>query len=279
MHMTLDKRGSLQKALAFTIASMIVSISMLAGTTSAQDVIERPPLKPISGPKANQVAFVIDDFGNNMEGTEEILALPVPLTVAVMPFLPSTKRDAELAHEKGHDVFVHLPMEPMKGKASWMGPGGITTKMSNEEIRKRVENAIDDVPHAIGMNNHMGSKATADERVMRIVLQVCKERGLIYLDSKTTARSVAQKIAKELGVPYLENGIFLDDVYTLSHITRQMERLCKRIDSKAGPVHIAIGHVGPPGKKTASVLSEYIPRIQKEASFVTISMLISNGMP
>ncbi|USG68476.1 divergent polysaccharide deacetylase family protein [Brevibacillus ruminantium] len=237
------------------------------------------PLTPIEKLKNKQVAFVIDDFGNNMQGTEEILSLPVPLTIAVMPFLPSSKQDAEQAHQKGKDVFVHLPMEPVKGKASWMGPGGITTKMGDAEIRERVHKAIDNIPHAVGLNNHMGSKATADERVMRIVLEVCKERGMIYLDSKTTSKSVAKKLATELGVPYLENKLFLDDIYTVSHITRQMERLCKRIDSQTDPYYIAIGHVGPPGKKTASVLSEYIPRIEKEASFVTISTLVANGAP
>ncbi len=224
-----------------------------------------------------KVAVVIDDFGNNMAGTDDILNLPVPLTVAVMPFLPSTKRDAEQAHRKGHDVFVHLPMEPVKGKRSWLGPGAITTDLSDEEIRDRVRKAIDDVPHAIGLNNHMGSKATADERVMRAVLGVCKERGMIYLDSRTTHRSVAARIAKELGVPFLENELFLDAVYTVSHITRQMETLCRRM--KDHPVCIAIGHVGPPGKKTASVLRRYIPRIQKEATLVTVSTLLNSFTP
>ncbi|UYZ12677.1 divergent polysaccharide deacetylase family protein [Brevibacillus sp. WF146] len=224
-----------------------------------------------------KVAVVIDDFGNNMAGTDDILNLPVSLTVAVMPFLPSTKRDAEQAHRKGHDVFVHLPMEPVKGKRSWLGPGAITTDLSDEEIRDRVRKAIDDVPHAIGLNNHMGSKATADERVMRAVMGVCKERGLIYLDSRTTPRSTASRIARELGVPFLENELFLDDVYTVSHITRQMETLCRRM--KDHPVCIAIGHVGPPGKKTASVLRQYIPRIQKEATLVTVSTLLNSFAP
>ncbi|MFD2370038.1 divergent polysaccharide deacetylase family protein [Brevibacillus sp. GCM10020057] len=226
---------------------------------------------PSSAPQ-KAVAFVIDDFGNNMAGTQEMLALPVPLTVAVMPFMPSTKQDAELAHQRGHDVFVHMPMEPNKGKKSWLGPGAITSDLSDDEIRQRVQKAIDDVPHAIGMNNHMGSKITANEHIMRIIMEVVKERGLIYLDSKTTDKSVAGKLAAELGVPYAENQLFLDDVYSLPHISGQMEKLCKRIDSL--PVCVAIGHVGPPGKKTASVLRRYIPRIQKEARFVTVSQLV-----
>jgi polysaccharide deacetylase 2 family uncharacterized protein YibQ len=118
-----------------------------------------------------QIAVVIDDFGNNMKGTEQMLQLPIKFTVAVMPFLPTTKQDAEAAYRKGHDVIVHLPMEPIRGLHSWLGPGAILTELPDDEIRKRVEAAIADVPHAIGMNNHMGSKATKDKRVMRVVLE------------------------------------------------------------------------------------------------------------
>ncbi|RXT06319.1 divergent polysaccharide deacetylase family protein [Ammoniphilus sp. CFH 90114] len=222
--------------------------------------------------KSRKVAIVIDDFGNDMLGTEEILQLDIPLTVAVMPFLPTTKRDAEWAYKRGHEVFIHLPMEPRRGKKSWLGPGAITTDLSDEEIRKRVNQAVDQVPHATGMNNHMGSKATADSRVMRIVLEVCKERNLIYLDSKTTHKSVIPELAKEIGVPLIENHIFLDDIYKTSHIDKQFRILLKHIQHH--PECIAIGHVGPPGKKTAAVLKKHIPDIQKEAEFVFVSTLV-----
>ncbi len=220
----------------------------------------------------NELAIVIDDLGNDMKGTEEILQLPVILTLAIMPFLPTTKVDAEKAHRLGHEVIVHLPMEPMKGKASWLGPGAITTSLSNAEIRNRVEAAIEDVPHAVGVNHHMGSKATADERVMKIVLLVCKERGLFYLDSKTTGKSVIPKIAKEENVPYLENEMFFDDVYTLQHIGKQAKRLSKELDHDNST--IAIGHVGVTGLKMATMLKEFIPLYQQKAAIVPLSDLI-----
>ncbi|MGO0058923.1 divergent polysaccharide deacetylase family protein [Brevibacillus fluminis] len=219
-----------------------------------------------------KLAIVIDDFGNNMDGTKEMLDLPIPLTVAVMPFMPSTKQDAELAHTRHHEVFVHLPMEPVKGKRSWLGPGAITTDLSDAEIRKRVQAAIDDVPHAIGINNHMGSKATADERVMRVVLTVCKERGLMFLDSRTTHKSVIPALAKEMGVPYMMNRLFFDDVYTYNHISKQMDLLCNYLNSN-DENYIAIGHVGPPGKKTADVLRKSIPRLKQRAELVFASRL------
>ncbi len=153
-----------------------------------------------------------------------------------------------------------------------MGPGAITTDLSDEEIRSRVNKAIDDVPFAIGLNNHMGSKATADPRVMRIVMDVCRERGLFYLDSRTTPKSVAGAFAREKGVPFLDNKLFLDDQYTFKHIKNQMELLCKTINNRKAC--IAIGHVGPPGKKTARVLLDYIERIKKDAEIVPVSQLI-----
>jgi polysaccharide deacetylase 2 family uncharacterized protein YibQ len=219
------------------------------------------------------VAIVIDDFGNGMKGTEEILSLPIPLTVAVMPFLPTTERDAKLAFAKGHEVIVHLPMEPIHGKKSWLGPGAITIDLTDNEVRKRVNDAIDDVPHAVGINNHMGSKVTADERVMRIILEVCHERGLYYLDSKTTAKSVVASLAKELDVPYLENELFFDEQYTTSHIIKQANLLMNKIE-KDNEI-IAIGHVGVAGEKTASVLKQYVPLVKQKAETVTLSELFT----
>jgi len=224
-------------------------------------------------PSPRYIAIVIDDMGNGMKGTEEILRLPIKLTVAVMPFLPTTKRDAELAHQMGHDVIVHMPMEPVRGKASWLGPGAILTSLSDEEIRRRVEAAIDDVPHAVGMNNHMGSKATADERVMRIVLEVCKERGLFFLDSRTSWKTVVPQIARELHLPQLHNDVFLDDVHSFQHVTRQIGLIRKALEHQEACV--AIGHVGPPGQITAGALKKAIPALQAEAQFVRLSELAS----
>ncbi|ACT02626.1 divergent polysaccharide deacetylase family protein [Paenibacillus sp. JDR-2] len=223
---------------------------------------------------ARQFAIVIDDFGNGMNGTEEMLQLPAKFTVAIMPFMPTTKKDAEEAHRLGHDVIVHMPMEPNKGQKNWLGPGAITADLSDEEIKKRVEDAIDDVPYAVGMNNHMGSKITADERIMRIVLSVCKERGLFFLDSRTTFKTVVPKVTEELGVPALANNVFLDDVYTEQHVSKQMTIAKKHLESH--DTCIVIGHVGPPGKKTAAVLKASIPAMQSDGQvqFVKLSELV-----
>lgn len=220
-----------------------------------------------------QVAVVIDDFGNSMSGTEQMMTMPVPLTVAIMPFMPTTERDAEWAYKAGHEVIVHLPMEPLRGKKSWLGPGAITTDLTDNQIRQKVNEAIDSVPHAVGMNNHMGSKATTDARVVRVVLEVCKERGLFFLDSKTAYRSLIKKTALEIGVPVVENQIFLDDTASTIQIKRQLRKIITHLQEVNQC--IAIGHVGITGKYTAAALHESIPELSKQFEFVKLSSLVS----
>ncbi|TBL81875.1 divergent polysaccharide deacetylase family protein [Paenibacillus thalictri] len=236
-----------------------------------QDGLQQPG-QPAPQAAKKQIAIVIDDFGNDMLGTQEMMDLPIPFTAAVMPFLPTTKRDAEWAHRTGREVILHLPMEPMKGKKSWLGPKAITADLSDEEIRKRVMEALDDVPHVIGINNHMGSKITANERIMRIVLGICKERGLFFLDSRTTPKTVIPKISAELGVKTAGNDLFFDDQYTRSHISKQTRLLAKLIEKNDAT--IAIGHVGPPGRHTSAALKEAAPQLSQTADFVFVSKLV-----
>jgi polysaccharide deacetylase 2 family uncharacterized protein YibQ len=227
--------------------------------------------------KSKKVAIVIDDLGNNMVGTDQIMAMPIPLTVAVMPFMPTTKRDAEWAHRVGKEVLVHLPMEPLKGTKRGLGTGAITSDLSNEEIRRRVRAAIENVPYAIGVNNHMGSKVTADARMMKVILEVCKERGLFFLDSKTNYWSIVTTVAAQVGVPVVENHIFLDDKSSKQYILKQMKSIHSHLSHHNHC--IAIGHVGRPGKNTAFVIKVSIPDIAKKADFVPISKLVApNGL-
>ncbi|AHC19429.1 divergent polysaccharide deacetylase family protein [Paenibacillus polymyxa] len=218
------------------------------------------------------VAVIIDDLGNNMKGTEQILNLPVKITVAVMPFLPTTKQDAMEAHKRGHDVIVHLPMEPKQGKPEWLGPGAIKANMTDEEVRAKVTAAIKDVPYAIGMNNHMGSKVTSDKRIMSIVLDVCKEHGLFFVDSRTNYWSVVPELAAKKGMPPVRNDVFLDDVHTLAHVNRQLTKVVEWLDEH--DTCVTIGHVGVSGMYTSSALHSSVPKLKEHAKFVGISDLV-----
>ncbi|MDF2659244.1 MAG: sugar deacetylase [Paenibacillus sp.] len=251
------------------IQRALLSISLLAALLALPHPAASAEKQ--AAPAARMAAIVIDDLGNNMAGTEEIVGMPFPITVAVMPFLPSSQKDAEAAHRNGHEVIVHLPMEPLKGNKSWLGPGAITCDLSDDDIRKRVHAAIDDIPHAIGINNHMGSKATVDERVMRVVLEVCRERGLFFLDSHTNYRSVVSKLAKQIGVPCIENHLFLDDVKSKMHVLNQIKLLQKHL--REHEPCIAIGHVGSGGKITAELVRQ-LPGTMEDVQFVGVSKLV-----
>lgn len=229
-----------------------------------------------STPKRNKVVIIIDDFGNGMKGTDEMFSLPVKLTVAVMPFLPTSVKDATRAHERGDDVLLHLPMEPKQGNPKWLGPGAVLANMTDEEVRQKVEAALDNVPYAIGINNHMGSKITGDERIMGVILSVCKERGLFFVDSKTNYRSVAGKLAYQMGLPRVENHIFLDNTHTSSHVQKQMG-LVKNL-AQDQRFCVTIGHVGVYGKETAAGIRSGVEQMKDDVEFVGISDLVKHEM-
>lgn len=258
-------------AVLITITALVPSAPQAVSAAPAEDTHSAQP-QAEKTKQLSRVAIIVDDFGNGMRGTEEMFKLPVKITVAVMPFLRSSEQDARRAHELGFDVLVHLPMEPRQGKPEWLGPGAVLTSMNDAEVRGRVEAALDNVPYAIGINNHMGSKVTGDERVMGIVLEVCKERGLFFVDSHTNYRSVAGRMARELGMPPVENHIFLDDVHSASHVAKQMKLVQERALSQK--FCVTIGHVGIQGKETAAGIRSGIAGMKDKVEFVGISDLV-----
>lgn len=210
-----------------------------------------------------QLAIVIDDFaGATKNGTQAFFALGKPLTFAVMPNFPDSASIAQRAARQGYQVLVHLPMEPFRGKASHLGPGTIYVHLSDAEIERRVHRAIASVPGAVGVNNHMGSRATSDARVMRAVLRAVKAHGMFFLDSRTTDQSVACEVAAALGVPCGKRDYFLDNVNDIGYIKKQL-REAARLAQKRGSA-VAIGHVGTTGANTARAIREMIPELEAQ---------------
>jgi polysaccharide deacetylase 2 family uncharacterized protein YibQ len=171
-----------------------------------------PPLpsdfEVADGRRGGVVAVVVDDLGYEPSALASLAALDAPLALAVIPSAPHAAEAARLAREKGWDLLVHLPMDPESGRAE---KGSLGPKDGNESLRAGVLDALTRLPGALGVNNHQGSKATADARVVRAVLEVVKEKGLFFLDSRTTPASVVGVEASKLGVPCLERDVFLDD--------------------------------------------------------------------
>jgi len=169
-----------------------------------------------------QLALIIDDLGYSMIDGRRAIALPGPLTVAVLPFTPNAGALASLAAAAGKEVILHQPMQ--SDSASSSAPGELTAQMSDAELRAHFGLALAQIPQAIGVNNHTGSLLTAQRRPMRSLMEEVNARGLFFLDSRTTAATVAHDVAEEAGVPALRRDVFLDHSIDARDIAREFER-------------------------------------------------------
>ena len=166
------------------------------------------PLHP-QPEKLGLLAVIIDDAGYSLEELQAFLDLPGPLTIAVLPNLPHSREASRRIIAAGKDLILHCPMEAAGGEDP--GPGALRTGQSPAEVESRLAAAFASVPGAQGMNNHMGSLATTDEILMTTVLGFLRREGKFYVDSRTTADTVGPRLARELGVPFLQRDIFVDD--------------------------------------------------------------------
>lgn len=218
-------------------------------------------------------AVIIDDFGNNSKGTEEMLALPFKFTGAVMPYMPFSTDEAEKLIKSGREVILHQPMEAHTGKRNWLGETPILSGMSLDETESVFEKNCELLNMASGFNNHMGSLITEDTEKMERILSIARERELFYVDSVTTAKSVAADTAERLGVPYLKRDVFLDSTQDKSTIKENIKKAVSIADEKGYAV--AIGHVGAEGGVvTAQALKEVYDEVKDKVEFVTAGELI-----
>jgi polysaccharide deacetylase 2 family uncharacterized protein YibQ len=187
-----------------------------------------------------RVAIVIDDVGFEERPALDLAALGLPLTFAILPGQRFSRDLSSRLRLMGHEVILHLPMEPLGYPARDPGEGSITEGMPPEAIARQVREDLDEVPGAVGVNNHMGSRTTADPTVMRAVLGVLRERGLYFLDSRTTPETVGRRMALQMGVPSLERSVFLDDQREESYIEGQVRELLRTARARGSAV--AIGH-------------------------------------
>lgn len=203
---------------------------------------------PASGPsvapgRPGRLLIVIDDIGADLEATRALASLNFPVTLAVWPRAAHARASAELAHAAGREVMIHQPMEPVSYPRNKPGPGAVFTTMSDADIRAVVAANLKLVPHAVGLNNHMGSKATQNRRLITDVLDALQGMDLFVLDSITHDHSVFYSLARAKGFAALKRDIFLDNVQDTRSITHQLNAAA-RLSVKQGWA-IAIGHPYP----------------------------------
>ncbi len=204
---------------------------------------------------APQVAIIIDDLGNDYAQAQEVLELPVGVTVALLPRLYNSPRIAREAHRQGREIMLHQPMQSIHHRK--LGPGGLTLHHAKAEIEQVVVGNLESVPHVAGINNHMGSLLTRDPDSMRWLMALLKQRGLFFIDSRTDSGSHAEMIARESGLSTARRDVFIDHDQSPEAIRAQLERARKLAERRGSA--IAIGHPYP---ETLAVLKELLPQWQ-----------------
>ena len=195
-----------------------------------------PPAK--KGPRG-QVALIMDDMGNSLETLDELIALGRPLTISVLPYSAHAAETATIAHEKGLEVLLHLPLESVNNHESMAGTEGLIMAMMTEPaIVASFEASYDRVPFATGTNNHMGSRFTAERDLMRAILRPIKEKGLFFVDSRTTAKTVALDEARKMGIRATERDVFLDADEDRGRIRGRLIELLQKARKKGRAVGI-----------------------------------------
>ena len=204
-----------------------------------------------SGPR---IAIVIDDAGLDLKAMRRMAQNSIaPLTIAFLPYAENLQAQVDAMRQAGHEIIVHMPMEPQSAKEN-PGPNAILTGLPDAELLRRVRWNLDRLDGYVGVNNHMGSRMTADPRGMALVMSEMRARGLMFLDSRTTAHSVVSQAAEQYGVPHLRRDIFLDNDTRPDKILEQL-RQTEEMARRHGQA-IAIGHAHIP---TVEVLEQWAP--------------------
>lgn len=186
-----------------------------------------------------RVAIVIDDLGLDRPRSERVIGLPAAVTLSFLPYADDLSQLVAAARHNGHEMIVHVPMQPIDGKND-MGPNGLATDLSHDEVLRRLDWDLARFDGYVGINNHMGSRFTEDAQGMGWVMDVLKARGLMFLDSRTIGNSVGAKMAAAAGVPFTERDVFLDDDQRATAVEQRLKDV-EAIARKKG-VAVAIGH-------------------------------------
>jgi len=225
--------------------------------------------KPIPPGSSCKIAIILDDAGYSLsKDALNLLKEGFPITVSILPGLSCSKETAEIVYKNKGEVMLHLPME---AKNNGKIKGVIGSGMDRETIKETTKKAIEDIPYCVGVNNHMGSKATADKETTEAVLSVIKEKGLYFVDSLTTPKSIAYKLSREMGLLTGKRDIFIDNDNSEKKVFSSLSQLIK-IARKRGYA-IGIGHIYK--NSTISVLKEELPNFAKEGiELVPVSKIL-----
>ena len=248
----------------------MVTLIAVEDIETIEDPVFTQPAPDIIQDATKAIVLVIDDFGyRNDSVSDRFLNLPIPLTCAVLPGHSQSASIAKKALKSGKEVIIHMPME---SSVSMTGEDEFKLKvgMTSEEIEWRLNEALKEIPEAVGINNHQGSKATTNGKVMGVVASVLKNKNKFFLDSRTSSKTVGEKTMRSVGVPTARRHIFLDNDLNIDNISKQLDKLVALAQKKG--MAIGIGHVKA---NTIKVLEREIPILLEQGfEFKFVSQVV-----
>ena len=227
-----------------------------------------PETIPVPVEKLPLVALIVDDLGYDKKIAKKFLALNVNLTFSILPHSPFQNEIARLASSKGIEIMLHLPMEPVEYPDVNPGPGTLLSSMSPDELIGQLEDDLNALPGITGVNNHMGSKLTAESTQMYQIFSILKQRGLFFIDSRTTSDSMGRPSARLFQIPFAERDVFIDHYLKPNFIRKQIKELIRIARSNGAAVGILHPH-----STTYQILREELPELQNQVQLVSASKI------
>jgi polysaccharide deacetylase 2 family uncharacterized protein YibQ len=237
-----------------------------------------PVRKPLAQPKVEttrerpKVAIIIDDLGYDSKMARKFIDLDAVLTFSILPFGPFQRQIADAVYAKGFEIMLHLPMEPVEYPHINPGEGALLMSMTPDQLIEQLTKDLGEVPHAKGVNNHMGSRMTVNSTQLYQIFTVLKKRDLFFIDSRTTAETLCKPSARLFQLSYSQRDVFLDNVQQAKAIRRQLDQLLQIAESHGEAVGIA-----HPYAVTVDVLREMLPEIRKKVDLVPASAVVHSA--
>ena len=228
-----------------------------------------PKPAPVPIEKRPRVALIIDDLGYDRKIAEKFFELNINLTVSILPHSPFQSKIARSASAKGLELMLHLPMEPVEYPDVNPGPGTLLSSMSPDELISQLEENLDTLSRVKGVNNHMGSKLTAESTQMYQIFSVLKHRGLYFIDSRTTSDSICKPSARLFQVPFAQRDVFIDHYQKPDFIRKQIKELIRIANLNGEAVGILHPH-----STTYRILREMLPDLQEQVHLVPASKIV-----
>ncbi|OGT98613.1 MAG: hypothetical protein A2X80_04435 [Geobacteraceae bacterium GWB2_52_12] len=230
------------------------------------------PAAPPEQPGTGRLAIIVDDMGTSMQEARALAGIRVPLTFSIIPGLRNYRAVASYAAGEGAiETMIHIPMQPKEWPQRRLEANGLLVSMADSEIRERIEGLVNDLPQASGANNHMGSEFTEHDDKMQPVLEVLKRKGLFFVDSATSSKSVGLRLSRGMQLKSAQRNVFLDNEQNVEYITGQINQAV-RLAKKKGEA-IAICH---PHAATIKALASVLPGMERRGiTLVTASQLVN----